>query len=265
LWRLPHFGLWQDYGMSAPGSRPETENAQDRPRFAGEEARRMTRLARTATLATLLSGGTPYASLVNIATDQRGAPLILISRLAWHTRNLEADGRASLLVVGEGEFADALEGPRVTLIGRFAPLANEAAARRYLARHPAASLYANFKDFGFWRMEIERAHAVAGFGRIETMDASELLIPAEQARRLAALEEGAIAHMNEDHGEAVSLYAPRLLNAPPGDWRMTACDADGIDLGNGETALRLAFDRPVQDSNELRAKLVELAKQARSL
>lgn len=231
--------------------------------FGGDEARRLIRAAQTGSLASLLSDGKPYVSLVNVATDQSGRPLILISELAWHTRNLKADGRASLLVVGEGEHADALEGPRVTFVGRFVPVDDEPSRRRYLARHPAATLYAGFKDFGFWRMEVDRAHAVAGFGRIETLEASRILIPLDRAKALAALEESAVSHMNEDHRDALVLYAMRLLGAPAGEWRMTACDADGADLFDGTRRLRLPFDHPVRNAKELREMLVALAQRAR--
>ena len=143
--------------------------------FTGREARILLRRARTGTLASLnAEGGTPYASLVNVATDIEGQPLILVSTLAWHTRNLLADGRASLMVAEPPASGDALTGPRVTVMGRFVPSELEQVRRRYLARHPQAALYAGFGDFSFWRMEPELAHAVAGFGRIETLDVAEV-------------------------------------------------------------------------------------------
>jgi len=241
------------------------ENSERPARFTAREARLLVRAARSASLASLMPDGSPYGSLVNVATDQRGRPLLLISSLAWHTRNLAADGRASLLVAGEDRFPDRLEGPRVTVMGRFSPVAADEARDRYLARHPSAALYVGFKDFGWWRMEVEQAHAVAGFGRIETFTGAEVLLAEEAAAAIAGMQAGAVRHMNEDHLDAVALYATRLLGAAAGAWRMAACDPDGADLTDGERSLRLPFDRPVRDGGELRAMLVELAKRARAV
>ena len=230
--------------------------------FTGREARNLLRRARTATLATLnREDGIPYASLVNIATDVRGLPLILVSTLAWHTRNLLADGRASVMVAEVPEQGDALTGARVTVMGRFVRVEVAEAGRRYLARHPAAELYAAFGDFAFWRLEPERAHAVAGFGRIETIPADEMFPSADE---MTALEAGAIAHMNEDHEEAIQLYAERLLGATPDGWKIAGIDPDGADLRRGEAeVLRLSFDEPVYGAGALRALLARLGEQVR--
>lgn len=225
--------------------------------FTGNEARNLLRRARTASLATINSDdGTPYASLVNVATDVRGYPLILISSLAWHTRNLLADGRASLLVAEPPESGDALTGPRVTIMGRFVRVTTPAVKRRYLARHPAAAAYGGFGDFGFWRMAPERAHAVAGFGRIETMAADEMFPSCDE---MTALEDSAISHMNEDHADAIQRYAATLPGATPGGWKIAGIDPDGADLRRGETEiLRLPFGEPVYSAAALRERLARL-------
>ena len=164
----------------------------ERRSFSAGEARNLLRRARTATLATLnADDGFPYASLVNVATDVQGMPLLLISTLAWHTRNLVADPRASLMVAEVPASGDALTGPRVSVMGRFVKSDEAALRRRYLARHPAAELYAGFADFAFWRMVPERAHAVAGFGRIETIPADEMFPSADE---MPALEEHQPGH-----------------------------------------------------------------------
>jgi putative heme iron utilization protein len=226
--------------------------------FTGREARNLLRRARTGTLASLnAEGGTPYASLVNVATDIEGQPLILVSTLAWHTRNLLADGRASLMVAEPPASGDALTGPRVTVMGRFVPSESEQVRRRYLARHPQAALYASFGDFGFWRMEPELAHAVAGFGRIETLNVNEVF---PSAPDMAELEAGAIAHMNEDHADAVRRYATRLLGASEGDWKIAAIDPDGAEITTDEEVLRLTFPEPVYHADALRRCLSELGK-----
>ncbi len=230
--------------------------------FSADEARKLLRRARTATLGTLnADNGVPYASLVNVATDVRGLPILLVSTLAWHTRNLLADGRASLMVAEAPHSGDALTGPRVTVMGRFAKVDDPSLRRRYLARHPAAELYAGFGDFAFWRMEPERAHAVAGFGRIETIPAHELFPSADE---MTALEEGAIAHMNEDHDDAIQRFAERLLGAAPVGWKIAGIDTDGADLRRGEEVLRLAFTKPVYTAGELRKLMADLGEQTKT-
>jgi len=234
----------------------------ERRSFSAEEARNLLRRARTATLATLnADDGVPYASLVNVATDVQGHPLLLVSTLAWHTRNLLADPRASLMVAEVPPSGDALTGPRVSVMGRFVKVADDAVRRRYLARHPAAELYAGFGDFAFWRMEPERAHAVAGFGRIETIPADEMFPSADE---MTALEDGAVAHMNEDHEDAIQRFAGTLLGATPGGWKIMGIDPDGADLRRGDEVLRLPFSRPVYSAGALRKLLAELGGQTKS-
>lgn len=228
--------------------------------FTGTEARQLLRRSRTGTLATLnRDGGTPYGSLVNVATDVDGRPIILISRLAWHTRNLLADGRASLLVAKPPAKGDALTGARVTVMGRFGRCNEARLRRRYLARHPEAHMYVDFGDFGFWRLEPETIHAVAGFGQIETLAAIEVF-PA--AAELTALEDSAIAYLNDDHAGAELLYANNLRGVSAGDWKVTAVDPDGIDLCFGKQSLRLEFSLPVFTASDLRRSLVELSAKA---
>ena len=233
----------------------------ERRSFSAGAARGLLRRARTGTLATLNAGdGAPYASLVNVATDVRGWPVILVSTLAWHTRNLLAGPRASLMVAEVPDLGDALTGPRVTVMGRFSKTASEAVSRRYLARHPGAELYAGFGDFAFWRMQPEAAHAVAGFGRIETMGAEEMF---PDAAEIEALEADAIAHMNADHDDAIQRYAEKLLGATPGGWRIAAIDPDGADLRRGEESRRLSFPEPVWTAGALRSLLARLGAQTK--
>lgn len=225
--------------------------------FSGEEVRRLVRQARTGTLATInRDGGIPYASLVNVATDVDGRPLILVSRLAWHTRNLEADTRASLLVASLPGKGDALTGARVTVMGRFVEAGDARLRRRYLARHPEAAMYVDFPDFGLWLMEAGTVHAVAGFGRIETLPANEVFPP---SAAIMEIEESALLHMNLDHRDAVQRYAASISGEDKGEWRMAAIDPDGFDLTDGSRSLRLAFPAPVSDAESLRAAFVTLS------
>ncbi len=125
-------------------------------------AKTLLREARSAALATLLPpAGDPYCSLVNVASDADGAPLLLLSRLALHTKNILADNRASLML-DERKPGDPLEGARVMLMGRAAVTSEPHARRRYLDRQPEAEMFAGFADFGFYEVKLSGAHLVAG-------------------------------------------------------------------------------------------------------
>lgn len=150
------------------------ENANGGREDAARSAARLLDEARMAALGTLGAGGHPLVSLVAVATLATGAPLLLLSRLALHTKNLAADPRASLLLRDEAA-ADPMAEARVTLIGAMTPLADPSARARFLARHPEASLYVDFTDFGFYTLTIESAHLVAGFGRIVDLTGAEIL------------------------------------------------------------------------------------------
>jgi putative heme iron utilization protein len=138
-------------------------------------ARDLMRQVDRATLATLSAEGWPYASLVLVAGDASGRPLLLLSDLAAHTRNLRADGRVSLLFDGTAGLDDPLTGPRLTVLGHSTEAADPVASQSFLARHPGASLYAGFADFRFYRIEPIEAHLVAGFGRIHRLAAADIL------------------------------------------------------------------------------------------
>src|SRR6202035_4083199 len=200
------------------------------------------RRSRQGALATLTPGsGDPYCSLVNVASHPDGSPILLISRLALHTRNLLGDARLSLMLDERAE-GDPLEGSRIMLAGR----AEQASAadieilrRRYLNVHPSAEVFVNFKDFSFFRIRPSGAHLVAGFGRIVDLKPEQFLTDISDAGALLEAEQGAIEHMNADHREAMNLYATRLLGASPADWRCTGCDPDGLDMQAGTHTLRL--------------------------
>jgi heme iron utilization protein len=232
--------------------------------FTGQEARQLLRRARTGTLATLNEDRSgPYASLVNVATDLAGRPVILISALAWHTRNLAHDGNASILVAEPPAQGDALTGPRVTVMGVFAKMEARDIAGRYAQHHPAARLYLDFPDFSFWRLEPQKIHAVAGFGRIETMEPAEVFLPPQDGAK--ELMDGAARHVNEDHADIVQVYAEKLASAPPGGWKVTAVDCDGFLIEKDEQVRRIGFDEPALSPGELRQAFVALATKARGV
>jgi putative heme iron utilization protein len=227
-------------------------------------AKKLLREGRSGALATLMAAtGDPYCSLVNVATAADGSPLLLLSTLAIHTKNILADSRASLML-DERKEGDPLEGARVMLMARAAATADDNDRRRYLARQPEAQMFAGFGDFALYRMTISAAHLVAGFGRIVDLKPSDILVDVSGADELLAAEDGAVAHMNEDHAEACRLYATKLLGAPDGDWRCAGIDPEGIELQNGRVALRLPFPQRVNGAGPLRAMLKKLAEDARA-
>jgi heme iron utilization protein len=242
------------------------ESSPPQPDFDGVPlAKLLLRTVRAGALATLDGGtGFPFASLVTVATDLDGSPLLLMSRLAAHTANLDRDPRASILLAQGGK-GDPLAHPRLTVLGRIARTEEPRARARFLARQPKAKLYAGFADFAVWRMDMTGAHLNGGFARAATLSAEEIRTDLSGAEDLLAVEESAVAHMNEDHGEALALYATRLAGAPAADWRATGLDPEGIDLVAGDAVARVPFDRRVADGVELRRLLVEMVQRARSI
>jgi putative heme iron utilization protein len=226
-------------------------------------ARTLLREARSGALATLMAGsGDPYCSLVNVATAADGSPLLLISRLAVHTRNILADPRVSLML-DERRAGDPLEGARVMLMGRVAATDDPQARRRYLDRQPEARMFADFGDFGFYRIALDSAHLVAGFGRIVDLAAADLLTDLAGAEALVAAEAEIVAHMNAEHLAATRLYATRLLGESDGEWRCVGCDPDGLELQWDRRARRLNFAQRVASPGVLRQVLKGLAEEAR--
>ena len=218
-----------------------------------------------ASLATALPGeaaGWPYASLVLVAIDHDLSPILLLSDLAEHTKAIRADGRVSLLFDGTGGLDQLLTGPRATVLGHAEQTTDGRLKARFLARHPDAALYAEFKDFGFFRIAVERAHLVGGFGKIRWIDAVDLAPP--QAAGLAEAEPGIVNHMNEDHADALQLYAAKLMGLAGNGWKMTGIDPAGIDLRLGGQVARLDFDAPLQAAAEARKVLVALVEKARA-
>ncbi len=248
---------------SAPAS-----EAAPAPYDALAEAKRLLRTVRAGALATLSSDGSPFASLVNVATTADGSPILLMSRLAAHTRQLERDARLSLLLADSGE-GDPLAYPRLTLTGA-AVRADATDFRtplraRFLARHPKSALYADFADFSFWRVAIDLAHLNGGFGKTGNFKASAIMTPTEGADELVAAEAGALQHMNDDHADALALYATAFAGKCGGAWRASGIDPEGIDLILGDETARVAFPHIVRTPAELRKTLKQMADAARGL
>ena len=236
----------------------------DNPAF---EARRLVRAAASATLATQ-AAGQPFASLVTPAAAPDLSPLLWLSTLSEHTRQLRAEPRCALLFAGRPAAGpNPQTAPRVTLTGLAAPVEGEEGAAlkaRWLARHPYAALYADFADFALWRVRIGGALLVGGFARAVRLRPGELLPDPAAVAAIAAAEAGILAHVNADHADAVAAIATGLLGQPAGPWRLAAVDVDGADLAAGELVCRLEFSRPVAEARDVRAELVQATRAAHS-
>ncbi|MCI4665535.1 MAG: DUF2470 domain-containing protein [Neomegalonema sp.] len=238
------------------------QSADDAARRAAKTLLRAERHGALATLDADTAG--PMASRISVATASDGAPIFLISQLSAHFSALEADPRASLLLGTPGK-GDPLAHVRITVNGAAARLdgaARDHARARFLARHPKAALYADFGDFAFWRLNVDSALLNGGFGKAYKLTADDLLSPS--LSELEAHEAGAVEHMNDDHADAVALYAEQLLDRSAGGWKLACVDAEGLDLVRGNDVARLWFDTPLQSAEALRPMLVTLAKRAQA-
>jgi heme iron utilization protein len=245
--------------MSGPGANAEGPEAR-------RQARSVLRGALTASLATLAADGAPHCSLVLVACRPDATPILLLSQLSAHTKNIARDPRVALMADSAPMGDDPLDRARITVLGT-AARTDDAARRardraRFLAKHPPAALYADFGDFAFFAVTAREGHFVGGFARARAIAAEALVVPEAPALEAAAAE--IVAHMNRDHAEAVALYATRLLGRPPGPWTMTGIDPEGIDLRAGGLVARLDFEAPVATAEAARRALVALAKSART-
>ncbi|MEM6914414.1 MAG: DUF2470 domain-containing protein [Pseudomonadota bacterium] len=247
------------------GEKPSKDVLRPVDDAARREAKTFLRTARHGALATLdPNSGTPMASRVSVASDAAGCPVFLISQLSGHFGALEADPRCSILLGDPGK-GDPLAHARITVIGQAERLEGDDRAlmrARFLSRHPKAALYADFGDFAFWRLQIDGASYNGGFGKAYEMHREDLVTPVDED--LNRMEAGAVEHMNDDHLDAIALYAEVLAGQRKGQWRMASFDTEGLDLTAGDAVTRIWFDPPLRAAEELRPRLVALAKRARA-
>ncbi|HTZ80739.1 MAG TPA: pyridoxamine 5'-phosphate oxidase family protein [Stellaceae bacterium] len=215
------------------------------------QARTVMRATDRAALATS-QGGWPFASLVLAALDHDGTPLLLISDLSEHAKNIKREPRVSLLFDGTRGFDDPLTGPRVTVLGEAQASAEKRLLQRFLARHPAAELYAGFADFHLYRIAVTRAHLVAGFGRIHWIEASDLL-PAVDPRWTTG-EAELVSTLNGDPSRLQGMLTAYGLT---GEWHFTGIDPEGADLRNRGNIGRLEFATVLQKPGDGLAALAQ--------
>ena len=258
--------------MSRHAGPPRADDAPavPEPTFA-ERARTLAYLGRTGTLATLSRRhpGHPFASVMPYALDDAGRPVFLISSMAMHTQNLEADARASLLVTQPGWTGDPLAAGRLTLMGgaRRVPDPDAAAAReRYLARHERARYWADFEDFGLWRLDVADLYYVGGFAAMDWVTAADYA--AARPDPLADAAAGIVEHMNRDHADALVEYARHFAGEPADEATMVAVDRLGFKLrlrrGQRLSSARIAFPREVTTAAQSREVLIAMLQQARA-
>jgi putative heme iron utilization protein len=231
-------------------------------------ARRLLRITAAASLGTLDAEGFPAVTLTAMATAFDGTPLLLVSGLSAHTRNLKGDTCVSLLLA-QGGRGDPLAHPRITVFGHAEVLEHDEAERlgirrRYLAHNPKAELYVDLPDFRFVRINVARASLNSGFGKAYELTPADILSDVTSAAELAEIEPEVIAHLNDDHTEALSLYAERFCRMESGRWRATGLDPEGLNMQAGDLRARLAFPEPVHDGADLRRVLKDLAMEARN-
>jgi putative heme iron utilization protein len=240
------------------------------PSFA-ERARTLLHVGRVGSLCTLSrrQQGFPFGSVMPYGLDDDGRPIFLVSTMAMHTQNLQADSRASLLVVQPDSSGDPLASSRVTLVGTILPVAEaEVAESRnlYLSRHANSKYWVDFDDFSFYRMEVVDVYYVGGFGVMGWVSASEYraATPDPLADSMAEILE----HMNADHEDALVLLARTIAGIESHEADMTSVDRLGFNVRlttrDGMRGARIPFLREVNSAAETRNVLVEMVRQARS-
>lgn len=234
-----------------------------------ERARTLVAQISTGTLCTLAlePEGYPYGSLVTVAFENAD-PIFLISGLAEHTKNLERDPRASLLVA-EGSSTDPLANGRVTMLGPCTRVAEDGGRARaaFFAAHPSSSYYADFRDFTFWKLQVEYVRYIGGYGRMSWISQADWRAAVPDP--LAPSSADMIAHMNADHADALVLYCKAFSRGTEiTSAEMTGVDRYGFEMSamtsNGPRPIRLAFANPVSTPEEVRATLISMVRDARS-
>jgi putative heme iron utilization protein len=234
-----------------------------------ERARTLVAQISTGTLCTLAiePAGYPYGSFVTVAFED-GNPIFLISGLAEHTKNLEQDHRASLLVA-EGGCADPLANGRVTMVGPCTRIEEKVGNARaaFLAAHPSSAYYADFCDFAFWKLHVESVRYIGGYGRMSWISKAEWQIA--EPDPLGPSAAATIAHMNADHADAIVLYCKAFSKSTEiTSASMTGIDRYGFEMSaktkEGPRPVRLAFAKPISTPEEARAALIAMLKDARS-
>jgi putative heme iron utilization protein len=258
-------------GKHARPSAPQDGPPVPEPSFA-ERARTLLYSASVGSLSTMSrkQPGFPFGSVMPYALDEQGRPLFLISSMAMHTQNLQADSRASLLVTQAEAATDPLGASRVTLVGNASVLPEsekKAAREAYLRRHANSKYWVDFEDFAFYRMQVVDVYYVGGFGVMGWVAAGDYV--RAEADPLADAAAGIIEHMNADHADALVLLTRVHAGMDAQEAAMTSVDRLGFHVRlkttEGIRGRRIAFTRPVSTPEETRKVLVEMVQKARQV
>ena len=221
-----------------------------------------------------------YSTYTLTAFDFDVSPIVLLSDLSEHTKNIKSKKLCSLMICEEQkmykffpkfknpksfniDYEDPMSRPRVTLIGELSVTNKKEHKERFLSRHPASKFYSNFKDMNFYIMKIKSAHLVGGFAHVKWFQKNDIIC--KKFSNFADSEQSIINHMNESHQDSVNSYVnkliPNMSNSKKG-WKITGIDPDGFDLRKKDKITRFCFEKEVNDAKKLRGTFVHLHKLA---
>jgi len=241
-------------------------------RDRAEPARRLIQNERNGVLCTLSQrvAGWPFGSIAPYALASSGEPIILISEIAEHTRNLRADPRASLFIQESAALHDPQAGARLTLMGLARPVAApelDDARRRYLGRFPESESFFRVHDFTLFKLQIGHVRFIGGFGEIYWLEPGEILMSDNTRDPLAPFARGICEHMNADHADALVLYCAEYAGLSADSARMVAIDSHGFEMvaerDTEQRGVRIDFPHPVTTPEEVRQVMIEMLQQAR--
>ncbi len=228
------------------------------------EARQFLRSTHSGILSTFSAKfeGYPFGSVAPFVLDHDCQPIILISNIAEHTKNIVANPKVSLVVFASTD--DLQANARLTLIGEAIKIDKEEAhlRTRYLRYIPQAASYFDMHDFAFYRIQIAQVRYIAGFGKMSWFSGKDMDAPVNQ---LADLETNIIEHMNTDHAESLVAYCKHFHEFGAQQAEMLGIDCDGFNVKavneNGDSQiLRFNFEAPISDAATARAALVAMSK-----
>ena len=221
-----------------------------------------------------------YSTFTLAAFDYDLSPILLLSDLSEHTKNIHEKNSASLMLCEESRlynlfqkfdnkfssYEDPMSRPRVTLIGKLKKTKDPNHRKRFISRHPASNLYANFKDMNFYKMDVKSAHLIGGFAQVKWFTSEDILC--KNISNFKDSEENIINHMNSSHKKSIKMYVNNLMQNEisreqrNGDWSITGIDPDGFDLRKKQITSRFFFEKEISNAKKLRGVFVNLHKRA---
>ncbi len=223
----------------------------------------------------------PYATFVMVAFDYDCSPLILLSNLSEHTKNINKNNIVSIMFCEEQQFLDyfpkfkkevkpnkflsyedPMSRPRVTVIGEIQKGDANYQKKRFISRHPESKLYASFSDMNIYKLNIKSAHLTGGFANVKWFDNEEL--KTKTVDNFSDNEFEILDHMNQHHQESIDLYTKRILKIS-GKWKIIGIDPEGFDLRASKSVVRYIFENPIRKLQDIKMNFIKLHKKAKSL